>query len=181
HRGVLVGDEDEPVADEAAGPVLVQVVGPEVPALGAVVDLGGGGQGGDAHRVDRLPDVEHPGVLDLVGAVVGDPLVGHDAQVAGGQGQGRVGAAAEGRRPVAVGQQPRGGRVGHVVDGQAAVTPGAVGEPVSHDRVVQGVAALGRPVRPLAGGQVHAGKPPAAGDLRPGGGGPGEGGGDVGG
>src|SRR6266508_5491403 len=60
-----------------------------------------------------------------------------------------------------------GSRVRHVVDGQAAVTPGAVGQAVGDDGVVQPVAALCWPCRLLTPGQPHARQPPGAGDARP--------------
>ena len=79
-----------------------------------------------------------------------------------------MGPAAEWRRPVAVDQQAGGGRVGHVVDGQATVAPGAVGQPAADDGVVERVAALGRPGGRLAAVQVHPRQPPGAGQGRPG-------------
>src|SRR4029453_15145247 len=44
------------------------------------------------------------------------------------------------------------GGVGPVGDGGPAAAPGAVGQALGDDRVVEGVAAVGRPVRPLAPG-----------------------------
>ena len=67
-------------------------------------------------------------------------LVGHDQQIAIGQRQRRVGAAAERRVPVAVADKLRLGRIGDIEHGKAAVAPGAVGEVAGDQRVMQRVA-----------------------------------------
>ena len=74
----------------------------EFGALRAVILLGGGREGGDLHRVRRFAHIEHPAALDAVAAIVEIALVGEDREVAVGQRQRRVGAAAERRGPVAV-------------------------------------------------------------------------------
>jgi hypothetical protein len=47
HARVLVGGEDQLGADQAAGPVLVDVVRAEMAALGDIVGFGRGREGGD--------------------------------------------------------------------------------------------------------------------------------------
>src|SRR4051812_11627077 len=100
----------------------------ELGALGAVIRLAWGRQGRDRHRVRRLAYVKHPAALDAVGAIVEISLIGEHCEATAGQRQRGMGAAAEWRAPVAVGQELWRGRVTEVVDRKPAVPPRAVGE-----------------------------------------------------
>ncbi len=93
-------------------------------------------------------------------------LVEHHQQVPIGQRQAVVGAAAERRAPVAMHDQLRLAAVLNIDHHQAGIAPGGIRGIAVHDRMVQAVAALRRPVRLLAGGEVHARQPVAAGLAR---------------
>src|SRR5437867_3629106 len=112
HTCVVVRREDQARALERAGPVLVKIVSAEVAALGTVVRLGGLGHRRDADGIARLAHVEDPDVAQAVATVGAGRLVANNEQVAIGQRQGRVRAAAEGRIPVPVNDQPRLRRLG---------------------------------------------------------------------
>jgi hypothetical protein len=56
-----------------------------------------------------------------------------------------------------MGDQPRLRLVGDVEDRQPAVAPAGVGRVAGDERVVEGVAAVARPIRRLASGAVQAG------------------------
>src|SRR5258707_7937478 len=96
---------------------------PELRALLAVVRLGRGREAGDLDRVGRLAHIEYPAALDAVGAIVEIALIGEHRQVAVGQWQRRMGAAAERRAPVAVRPQLPPGGVADGVDRHAALAP----------------------------------------------------------
>ena len=66
-------------------------------------------------------------------------LVENDEEIAVGQRQAIVRAAAEGRRPVAVRDQFRSGAVGDVDHDEAGIAPGAVSGVAVDDGVVQAV------------------------------------------
>src|SRR4051812_20553887 len=159
--GVLHGREDEVLALEPLRPVLIDVVWTAMGTLGGIVGVRGYREGRDADRVGRDAVVEQPDQLQPVLQIVEHRLVQYTQQLALGQGQAVVGAAAEGRAPVAVDDRLGRSTVGHVQHDHAGVAPGAVGGIAVHDRMVQAIAALGRPGRGFAGSLVHAGDPPA--------------------
>ena len=130
----------------------------EFSSLGAEVFLARCRQRRDRDRVGRLPHVHHPGVGEPLGAAVAGRFVGDHRQPAPRQRQRRMRAAGIGRRPGAVRQQFRLGRVRQVHHRQPA-RDGVVGP-------VAGEALAVAPGRRLAAGAVHAGQPPASDDLR---------------
>ena len=83
----------------------MQVVRTEMGALSHLVGLGGGRKGRDRDRIGGLANIEHPHMLASVPLGVGDRLVGDNQEVAVGQRQGGLRAAAKGRRPVAMGDR----------------------------------------------------------------------------
>jgi len=82
----------------------VQIVRAELGSLPAIIVFGRGREGGDLDGVPGLAHIEHPAALDAIGAIVEIALVGEDREVAVGNWQRRVGAAAERWAPVAVAQ-----------------------------------------------------------------------------
>ena len=157
---VLVGGEDQLLADEAARPIFVDVVRPEMAADLEIVLVRRLREGRDADRVGLHLIVEDPDRLEPVLLIVEHGLVDDDEQIALGQRQRVVRAAAERRRPDLVDDELRIGLVLDVDNGEAGVAPAAIGDVVVDDGVMQAEAAvLGRPVRLLAGRHVHARQP----------------------
>ena len=165
HAGVVIGREDRLLADEAAGPVLVQVVRAEV-AHRAEVAPRRRRQRRDRHGVLLGARVDDPGVERALRAEVGVRLVGDDDELALRQRQRRVRAAGIRRRPVDVRQQLRVRGVADVVNREPAVAPRRVAAVARDDHVMQRVALALRRRRRFAAGPVHAGQPPARHDLR---------------
>ena len=126
HARVLVGGEDDLRTLEAVGAILVQVMRTEVSTLCTVVFLRRCREGRDSDRVGRLAYVDYPGVFDLVGAIVRDALVSNNGELAIGQGETGMCSAAEGRAPVAMGDQLRLRGIADVEEGEAAIAPGAI-------------------------------------------------------
>jgi hypothetical protein len=81
----------------------VDVVRAEVSALAHIVGFRRRGKGGNAHRICLRPVVEDPDELEAILLVIEHGFVEHDEEIARRQRQAIVGAAAERRRPVAVG------------------------------------------------------------------------------
>jgi hypothetical protein len=131
----------------------MQIVRAEFRSFFAIVFFGRGRKRGDLDRVGRLAHIEHPAALNAIGAIVDIALISEDREAAAGQRQRRVGAAAERRAPVAVGEQLWRGRVGDIKDCHSAVAPRGVGKVAADDRMVQRVASVNStrlPVGPLA-------------------------------
>jgi hypothetical protein len=60
----------------------VQVVRAKVSALRAVIFFGWRGESRNRYRIGWFANVDHPGALDLVRAVIRNALIGHDDKVA---------------------------------------------------------------------------------------------------
>src|SRR6266852_711645 len=159
HARVLIRREDQLRAHEAAGPVLVDIVRTEMRAIRHVVRFGRRREGRDAHRILRRTDVEQPDQLEAILLVIEHGFVEHDQQIAVGQRQAVVRAAAEGRGPVAMDDQFWRAAVGDVDHHKSGVAPCAVGGVAVDDGVMQTVAPGRRPARRLARGLIHAGQP----------------------
>ena len=144
--GVLIGGENKLRAHEAAGPVLVNVVGAEMPALAHIVIFGRRRACRDADGIARTSDIENPDQFKPVLLMIEHGLVEHDQKIAVGQGQAIVRAAAERRRPVPVRDQFWSRAVGDIDHDQAGVAPCAVRGVAVDDGVMQAVAAGRRPV-----------------------------------
>ena len=145
----------------------MHVMRTEMPADLQIVLVVRLGEGRDRDRVRLHLVVEHPDRLEPVLLVVEHRLVDDDQEIAVGEGQRVVRAAAEGRRPDLVDDELRVRLVLDVDHREARVAPRAIGDVVMDDRVVQPEApVLGRPVRLLAGRDVHPRQPVFSGELR---------------
>ena len=138
----------------------MQVVWPEMAALGDIVLVVRGRKGRDRHGILGRPDINHPGVLHRLFVDVAHRLVGHNAEAPVEQGEGAVSAPGERRRPVGVGNEPRGGLVGNVEKREPAVPPGRIGGVAGDHGVVQGHAPGKR--HRLAASFPHARQSPTA-------------------
>src|SRR6516165_10441171 len=161
HTGIVIGREDKARALKGARPVLPEIMRPEIAAFGAVVGLGRDRHRGEAHRIGRLAHIEEPDVADALAAIGEIGLVGKHQEVAIGERQWRMRAAAKGRIEVAMGEELGPGRIADVEHGEPTVAPGGIGEVAGDQRMVQRVAAALRPTRRLAA-RPHAGDPPLA-------------------
>ena len=136
-------------------------------ALALVVGLGRLRKRRDADRVGLVAVVEHPDVLDPVLLVVEHGLVEHDEQVAVGQRQAVVRAAAERRRTSRGATISFGlARSATSITTMPASRQARIGGVAVDDGMVQAEAAGARPVRRLARRLVHAGNPVATGLAR---------------
>jgi hypothetical protein len=95
-------------------------------------------------------------------------LVGEHEEVAVGERQRRMRAAAKGRIEVAMGEQLGPGRIADVEHGEPAFAPGGIGVVAGDQGMVQRVAPALGPTRRLAATRPHPGDPPLADDLGPG-------------
>src|SRR3569623_3412297 len=102
---ILVSLEQVARAAIAVGPVLPEIVRPEMAALLEVVLVGGDRHGGNAYRIGGGPDVEDPGRLDAFDIDVAHRFVRHNQEVAVVPRQAGMHAAEERRRPVASSDQ----------------------------------------------------------------------------
>lgn len=104
--GILPRRKDQRLGDERSGPVFVQIVRSEMTALLRVVDFGGDRESRDADRIFGHADVEDPGMFPAVFLIVQHSLIRHDKKIAAGKWQRRMRAAAVGRAPVMVFDEP---------------------------------------------------------------------------
>ena len=124
-------------------------------------------EGGDADRVRLHLVVEHPDRLEPVLLVVEHGLVDDDQEIALRQWQRVVRSAAERRRPDLVDDQLGVRAILDIDDREAGVAPAAISDVLVDDGVMQPEAAVRRrPVRRLAGGDIHARQPVFAGEPR---------------
>src|SRR5262249_6662184 len=145
HARILVGGKDQLRADEAPGPVLVKIVRTEVAALAHIVLFRRRGEGGNTDRICLCPVVEHPDELEPILLMIEHGFIEDDEQIAVRQRQAIVRAAAERRRPIAMGNALGPRAIGNVDHHHAGVAPGRVSGVAINDRVVQSVAAGGGP------------------------------------
>src|SRR5262249_30120729 len=104
NAGIVIRRKDEARALEPAGAVLPEIVRTEIAALGAIIVVARDRQGGNAYRVGGHPHIEYPDVTQPLATVGEVGLVGQHEQIALGQRQRRMRAAAERWVQVAVAQ-----------------------------------------------------------------------------
>src|SRR4051794_25092129 len=91
--GVLIGREDQLGAHEAAGSIFVQIVRPEVAALGGVIGFRRRREGRNAYRIGGNAVVEDPDKLESVLLMIEHRLVEGHQQFAIRQRQANVRSA----------------------------------------------------------------------------------------
>src|SRR5204862_6411501 len=173
HAAVEERADDDVLRDEAAGAVLVQIVGAEAAAAAGELLHGRQWTGGDRHRLVLAPRVDDPDELRPVLGRLAHRLVADDEQALVEEGHDGVAEAGEGRLVVPAPEQARAGLVGDVEHQRAAVDVadvGAVRPPRIYVGVVRTVAGVeGRMARQrgLGVAVARAGQPPAADLARP--------------